>query len=479
LSFLKQLNKSQKNKKFNKKIDSELPYFITLVTILASSGFGPYTIFKKMMEVDLLPHIKMESKKIIKRIDILGMDPLMVMNQVKEKGASKSFSEFLSGYVSAIQGGGDVVSYLKNKMNSAFESYENTQKESIEKVRALIEGYMTIQIVVLAVYIIVTATNTTESNSNEFEAFYLIILLPPIVSAVFLYIGGQLNKSKVSELDWKKIVMFGMPGIIIAIVLSVYQVISDYNAYAIAAGLIIASIWPAVKFQKIYLFSLDSEAASPQILRDIAEARKAGLGPEKCVIHATKREDYGSFNKVSNSIANKLEWGVSLKNIFESLEKEIKNFQILINFRILFEIISSGGGNVQTLQSLAGTAEKIHSIEKMKLEMLKPYIMIGFMIIGMTGFVTLLVIDSITSISLISETDELRKAEVELESKKKFELLSISVLAQSWLAGLFLGKITTGSYSGGFKLSIFLVVITTTAIVLIQQSIFNITTMFG
>jgi len=256
LSFLKQLNKSQKNKKFNKKIDSELPYFITLVTILASSGFGPYTIFKKMMEVDLLPHIKMESKKIIKRIDILGMDPLTVMNQVKEKGASKSFSEFLSGYVSAIQGGGDVVSYLKSKMNSTFESYENTQKESIEKVRALIEGYMTIQIVVLAVYIIVTATNTTESNSNEFEAFYLIILLPPIVSAVFLYIGSQLNKSKVSELDWKKIVMFGMPGIIIAIVLSVSQSISDYNAYAIAAGLIIASIWPAVKFQKIYLFSL-------------------------------------------------------------------------------------------------------------------------------------------------------------------------------------------------------------------------------
>ncbi len=478
MSFLKQLNESEKKKKINKKIDLELPYFITLVTVLASSGFGPYTIFKKMMEMELLPHIRIESKKIIKRIDILGMDPLTVMNQVKQKGVSKLFSEFLSGYVSAIEGGGDVVNYLKNKMNSAFESYENTQKESIEKVRTLIEAYMTVQIVVLAVYIIITSTNTSESSSEGFETFYLVTLLPPTVSAIFLFIGKQVNKSKISELDWKKIAMFGMPGMMIVIVLSLSQLISDYNAYAISAGLIIASIWPAIKFQKIYLFALDSESASPRILRDIAEARKAGLGPEKCVIHATKRDDYGAFNKVSNSIANKLEWGVSLKNIYESLEKEIKNFQILINFRILFEIISAGGGNVQTLQSLAGTAEKIQNIEKMKLEMLKPYIMIGFMIIGITGFVTLLVIDSITSISLISETDELRKAEIELEAKNKFELLSISILSQSWLAGLFLGKITTGLYSGGFKLSIFLVIITTIAIVLIQQSIFTVSGMF-
>ena len=89
------------------------------------------------------------------------------------------------------------------------------------------------------------------------------------------------------------------------------------------------------------MFSLDAESATSIILRDVAESRKAGLGPEKCVIQATKRKDYGLFNKVANGISNKLEWGMTLEDIFQFIKKETMDFQILINFRVLFEIISS------------------------------------------------------------------------------------------------------------------------------------------
>ncbi|NIP62644.1 MAG: secretion system protein, partial [Nitrosopumilaceae archaeon] len=88
-----------------------------------------------------------------------------------------------------------------------------------------------------------------------------------------------------------------------------------------------------------------------------------------------------------------------------------------INFRILFEIISSGGGNVNTLISLANISEKIHDIEKTKRDMLRPYLMIGFILMGMTGLTTLLVIDSLTSISIQSETDIEKINELEAKSK--------------------------------------------------------------
>ncbi len=54
------------------------------------------------------------------------------------------------------------------------------------------------------------------------------------------------------------------------------------------------------------------------------------------------------------------------------------------------------------------------------------------------------------------------------------EVVSISVLMQSWLAGLFIGKVTTGAYSGGFMYSIFLIIIAIVAIALIQFSVINI-----
>lgn len=481
LSLLKSITKSDKTQKEDPKILFELPYFITIVALLATSGFGPYTIFQKIREIKLLPKISLESEKIIKRVDILGMDPLSVMMQIKEKTTSKSFGEFLNGYVSSIQGGGDVVNYLKSKMNSAFDVYANSQKESVEKVKALIEAFMTMQIVVLAVYIIITATSSTGLNqsSTGLDPFFIIIIMPPIISAFFMFVSSKLNKSKMSELDWKKISMFGIPGVAISSLLIPLNIMPEYAPYFLAISLIIASVWPTIKFSKLHTLALDSENATPQILRDISEARKAGLGPEKCVARACKRKDFGLFNDVSSSIANKIEWGVSLDNIYKSIQKQIKDFQILISFKILFEIIASGGGNVNTLESLAGISEKIQNIEKSKREMLKPYVMIGFLLIGITGFTTLMVIDSLTSISIQSELQDYKKIQLEQESKSRFQLMSFSIIIQAWLAGLFLGKVTTGNYSGGFKMSIFLLMITIVAIFIIQQGLFNVATFFG
>ena len=432
--------------------------------------------------MELLPNVRKEAVKILKKIDMLGMDPLTVMTEIKNKGPS-NFGEFLSGYVSAIQSGGDVVNYLKTKMNSAFDLYESAQKGLVEQVKALVDTYMTMQIVILAVYIIITATTTggmgTSPLKTEIDPLYLVIIMPPLVSGLFLFLAKSINKSKVKEMDLKKIIIFGTPGIIVAVAIIFLKLIPDYSLYIWGGALIISALWPALKFQDRYKFSLDAEAASAIILRDVAEARKAGLGPEKCVIRATKRKDFGLFNKVANGISNKLEWGMTLEDIFQFIKKETTDFQILINFRVLFEIISSGGGNVNTLNTLADISEKIRNIEKSKREMLKPYVLVGFMLIGITGFTTLLVIDSLTSLGTELETDEGKKNTLQLESNSRFELLGIAILAQSWLSGLFLGKITTGSYSAGFRYSIILVIIAIGAIILIQSKIFSVSTIFG
>jgi len=481
VSFIKKHEAKDKGKKINKKIDSELPFFMTIVTLLATSGFGPYTIFTKIKDMELLPNVRIESIKILKKIDILGKDPLIVMSETKERASD--FGEFLSGWVSSIQSGGDVVNYLTSKMNSAFEVYESQQKESANKVQTVIETYMTMQIVVLAIYIMITATSTdgvgTAPGPDDFDPLYIVIILPPVVSLLFLIVAHKITTSKMKELNWKKILMFGIPGVLGAVVIILLNVLPDYNLFILGGGLITSSVWPALNFKKKYAFALDAESATSVIMRDVAEARKAGLGPEKCIIQATKRKDFGLFNHVANGIANKLQWGMTLDEIFEYIKKEITNFQILINFKVLFEIISAGGGNVNTLNSLAKISEKMKTIEKTKREMLKPYVMVGFMLIAITGFTTLLVIESLTSLGAQLETDEVKSIALESGAKSRFELLGIAILIQSWVAGLFLGKLTTGSYSGGFMYSVFLVATTIGAIMLIQLKLFSVSAMFG
>src|SRR5712692_7417925 len=154
---LKNLEKADAEKKHGQKLERELPYFITIVSLLASSGFGPYTIFQKIKQIELLPFVKAESIKILKRIEVLGSDPLDAITQAKDKQGSRMFGEFLSGYVSAIQSGGNVINYLKTKMGSSFENLESREKQLVEKLSGIIHAWLTMQIVILAVFILLAA----------------------------------------------------------------------------------------------------------------------------------------------------------------------------------------------------------------------------------------------------------------------------------------------------------------------------------
>ncbi|HWY33764.1 MAG TPA: type II secretion system F family protein, partial [Nitrosopumilaceae archaeon] len=218
---LKKLERAGYEKNQAKKIEKELPYFITIVTLLATSGLGPYSILQKIKDLNLLPTIRHESIKIIKRIDMLGLDPLTVLSQAKEKTSSRLLGDFLAGYVSAIQSGGNVINYLKSKMSSSFEMLEAKEKGSIEKISGIVHAYLTMQIVILAVFILVAAVGSNPlsitpgaSTAANYNPPYMILVFPPIMSLVFLKVAQRFNYSNISELQVKKILRFGLPAIL-------------------------------------------------------------------------------------------------------------------------------------------------------------------------------------------------------------------------------------------------------------------------
>lgn len=481
------MGESSYGKNQGKKIERELPYFITIVTLLAESGLGPYNICQKIKDIVQLPVIRQESIKILKRIDTLGLDPLTALNQAKDRPSSKALGEFLGGYVSAIQSGGNVVNYLKSKMASAYERLQNQEKQSTEKLSGLVHAYLTMQVVLLAVFILFSALGAVPLQGYMSSAIigssgpppYMMLAFPIIMTAVFLIIAKNLIQSNIEEIKLKKIIPFVLPPILGGIVLILSNLFSGMqaNAYILGMSLVAASIWPALKFRKIYTKNIDAEEATPQILRDITEARKAGNYPEKCIIHACKRTDYKSFTPVANSIASKLEWGIPLNDIFDTVKNEINNFQVLVIFRILFVVIFSGGGNVNTLDTLANTSEKIYNIEKNKRDMLRPFIVVGFMIIVLTGLTSLLTIDAFSDINQGKNLGQ-PDAEAAVKADELIQLVSMTALTQAWLAGLFIGKITRGAYSGGFIFSIFFTSITIMVVAIVQLQIIDIGSIF-
>ena len=209
----------------------------------------------------------------------------------------------------------------------------------------------------------------------------------------------------------------------------------------------------------------------PSYLRDVAESRKAGLSPEKCIIYASERLRDPVFHKVVKTFANQLEWGVPLRKIYTNLATSIKSWSALMHFRILIEAIDSGGGYTTSLEILAQSSESAYNTELEKKSMLKPYVFIAFMVTVLTSITTLMVAETFVQVGNISEAggESLAPSVQTGEVLNSTQMFAIGIAAQSWMTGFLVGKISSGSFATGFKHAIILVAISMIATLITQE----------
>jgi len=486
-------NKKPSSKQAVAKIDQELPYFIALVTLMAASGISPFMSLKKLVHFDLLPNMSKEAKSMIKQVEILGVDPLTVMNKKAEEASSKLYQDFLAGYVSTVQTGGSVVHFLKSKMHTIFDLQGTIAKQLVTKLAALVDAYMIIQVVVLTMYIIFVALSSTPAlalsimpdPSSMARFAYMFLIIPPLMSGILMFISQKMTSS--TYIGTEKIVKKGVLLAAVAvppmtIIPSVLPVDLGFFGlpYLMGLAILAASIIPFLEYQKVEKINSSAERATPSILRDIAEARKTGLSPERCIVHAFKRKGYDVFSSVLDRTVNQLGWGVPLRNIVSNIRKEVSSWFVLINFRTLIEVIDSGGGYAEALDTLAESSEKMYNVEKEKREMLKPYVMIAFIIMGITGFTTLMVIDSFGGMAENVNLTEERQfgAGSAIKEKGMRDLFAASTVFQAYLVGLFIGKITSGTFAAGFKYSVLLTITVLVAIIAVEFSPIDLNTIF-
>ena len=471
-------NSKSESQETVRKIEEELPYFVAIITLMAASGISPFISLKKIILLDLLPTMSIEAKRMVKQIEILGVDPLSVMNKRAAKTLSKQYKDFLGGYVSTVQAGGNVVHFLRAKMDSIFDLRDSIAKEVVAKLAALVDAYMIIQVVVLTMYIVFVVLSATPSlaasmlsDPNDAKNLsYMFLALPPLLSGMLMFISHRMTSSTYIGMEriLKKHLLFAVIAIPVSVVLSL-AIPSQYVSlpYFLAAAQLGSLFIPYREYAKIEKMNTVAERVTPNILRNIAESRKTGLSPERCVLHTFKSREYGIFSNVLNHAANQLQWGISLKTMIDHIKKHVNSWFVLINFRMLVEVIESGGGDVGALDTLATSSDKIYNVEKVKKSMLQPYVMIAVMITAITGFTTLLVIDSFTGLSQnISVGGQTQLASTDTQNMR--QMFAASIVFQAHLVGLFIGKIVSGTFATGLKYSIMLTVVVLLSIAVVD-----------
>ena len=464
-------------------INHELPFAALLFTLLAASGVTIYESWRKLTRIELLPTFQKEAKEIIRQVEVLGYDPLTVMFRRAEKTKSKTYRDFLLGYVSSVRSGGNVVNYLRSKLRSIFEIQSAAATRSIERLSTLVEAYAVMLIVTLCSYILFIVFATTSvfepmkiggtPGLSPVVVSVLIFFVTPMISIVFMAIAHGERRSNLVGVRQPyhaailpMIVASGFMAVLTFIPQLQYLTAPQVFPLVATICLLGVSLPPAIVYMKIARINRDAENAIPSFLRDVTEARKIGLSPEKSIIHASRRTGYGRFSDTLNLIRSQMEWGVSLRKIFSNVRQKLQTWPVLVNFLILIETIKIGGGSAGALEILTEYSEKQKDVDDNKRSLLRPYVILAFIWSVLIALTTTMVAMTIYALTQMSLPGAANMPVAVMESQ--INLFSIGIILQCWISGFFVGKVNEGTFAAGFKYSAMLVLTAYVSLVLSQ-----------
>ena len=447
------------------KTETELPFAVMIFTLMAASGISPYDSWKKMRKLSFLPAFKGEADEVVRQVEVLGKDPLTVMKERAESTRSKLYRNFLGGFVSSVRSGGKLADYMKSQLKAIFELRYINLNRSIEKIATLVEAYSVMLIVVLCTYILFVVFASTSVmdliagssiSITPIMSYLIAFILMPLMTGIFILIAHNMQKSAFPDLKdlYKKALMFIVPaGAVIgafALLPSLSNAIRPAGLPEVATiALVAASLPIAIDYYRISKLNYNAEEAIPSFIRDITESQKTGLSPEKSIVQATKRKDYGSFLVFLDLIRSQIEWGIPLRRTFENMRKRIRSWFVIVNFAMMVETIEIGGNSIQSLEILSEYSEKEREMQVNRRELLKPYILLAFMWSVLIAVTTTIVALTTSMMTGVVSSD--LSAVGSLAMQDQLKTFSVGIILQCWISGFFIGKISEGNLGAGFK----------------------------
>jgi flagellar protein FlaJ len=463
-------------------LEREMPFTAAYISVMASGGIAPYTSFKRLSEVELMPAMRGEAREIVKDVEIFGIDPLTALGNAAKKNPLEIFKDFLSGYASTVIIGGDIGHFLERKAEDIFRMRALRVKAAAERLGMLLETFIIVMVLMsLCFYILFSVEQIYSVGVSSFSGMLLYTyLFTPMMSLLFIYLAHSMQP-KTPIVDMRPYKVFGVCSVIAVVI---FLLLTDFMGYipvpffsslhtiidlpvAIAIALFVATAPAAVVYEKLSSKNNSMERGISSFLRDLTEVRKTGLSPEKCIESLSTR-DYGTFTKELRKISSEISWGIPVKKVNMDFIKRTKSWMTQIVMFLLVEAIDVGGGTIPMIESLSRFNTLTQEVEREKKMTVRPYIMMPYFAAIM------LVATTIMMISFTSGTLTIAAPGQTTQPKDLTLMITTfvtSAIFHSYLIGVVAGKISEESVAAGFKHASILVILAVLAAKLVPMFI--------
>lgn len=448
-------------------LEREMPFAAAYISVMASGGIAPYTSFKRLTKVELMPAMQSEAREIVKDVEIFGIDPLTAIETAAKRNPLDIFKDFLEGYASTVIIGGDVAHFLERKTEDIFKTRALRVKAAAERLGMLLETFIIVMVLMSLCFYILFSVESIYSVGISMHSSMILYtyLFTPMLSLMFIYLAHSMQpKSPVVEMRPYKI--FGACSLL---ALAIFLLLTDFMGFikipfftslkaiidlptTVAICLFITVAPAAIVEMKLSQKKSSVEKGVNNFLRDLTEVRKTGLSPEKCIESLANR-DYGEFSKELRKISSEISWGIPAKKVIMDFVKRTKSWLTQLVMFLLVETMDVGGGTITMIETVARFSNLTRDVEKEKKMAVRPYIMMPYLgaIMLVTTTIMIIVFTGKTlGVSGTKPTDNLSLI---------ISMFIVASIFHSYLIGIVAGKICEESIAAGFKHAAILVLL--------------------
>ncbi len=169
----------------------------------------------------------------------------------------------------------------------------------------------------------------------------------------------------------------GVIGGFLMLISYIYELefVAPYDAYILAG--IAAFIPPAYYIYSEQKMVRKAEDAFPELLRDLAQAKRAGLSLIDAVT-LTAEGEYGMLTDGIRTISTQLSWGVPFEDALRIFAKRYPTRIIKRSVEMIIEGYKTGGEVGEVLKIAADDVMELKSLEKRRIADMSPYVMVCY-----------------------------------------------------------------------------------------------------
>lgn len=177
-----------------KGIDGHLPYAISWMSFMATTGVIPYMIFKKLAEAEeFFGEVSQEAKLVVKDVELLGFDFISALRNLASVTPSTNMRTFIQGAITNALSGGELGTYFVSKAREAMEENRKKFNEFISTLSLISEVYIIGMVAAPILIIVMFAAMMMLGGASPMMLMAIIYGYIPLGSLLFLLLTDALT----------------------------------------------------------------------------------------------------------------------------------------------------------------------------------------------------------------------------------------------------------------------------------------------